>query len=82
MKTENLISFRECAFTWTSERTLIFNSLFFVLGSMCKSESVLALFDEISTGTEISRLVPVEAVLEFQDATLSTRLDLGIMNLR
>ena len=79
-QTEYLITLRrECAFAWARERTLIFNSISLVLGKMCQTESVDQLFAEISTGSSISRLIPVEAVIEYFDATIYTKLNLGNM---
>ena len=44
---------------------------------MCNTDLVVKLLSLTEIGPEISRLVPLETVLEFQDATVSTKLNLG-----
>ena len=75
-ETETLLVMREeCAFVLRRERVLIYNTLQFLLASMCNSATVGQLFTEIDPG--ISRIVPLESVVEFQDAVLSTNLNFG-----
>ena len=78
-KLENLFSLRrECAFSFRAEKNLLVQTLSFLMRSMCKTEKVFNLLTARRPfGSATSRLVPIESVLEYQDAVVSTNLNLG-----
>ena len=77
-KTEELLqsedSREECGFVLRQQRTLIFETLRLMLQFMCNSEAVESLINRTDiNGT--NRLVPLEIVTEYDDATISTDLN-------
>ena len=81
--TENLLGLRkECGFVIRQQSALILQTLAFLLTLMCRTVVVENFFDSINIETQQSndRLVPLELVYEFQDATVATDLKLGILS--
>ena len=73
-QTETLMqSIEECGYVLRQQRNLIFETLIQMLQFMCSSETV----GNLIAGTNINitnRLVPIELVTEYDDATISTDL--------
>ena len=81
-ETEKLLTLRnECAFVLQQQSTLIYNKLVFLMTSMCKTKVTdqLLQFLQINRvkSSPSARLVPLETVMELNDATLVTNLNLG-----
>ena len=86
--TEQLLTSREeCGFALRQQTNLIFTTLQLLLQVSCNTDTVTNLLNEIvvsrdSTNrlfekNETNRLVPLELVTEYEDATLSTNLNFG-----
>ena len=79
-ETEELLVLREeCAFVYLQQKEFILQTILSLLRNMCRIEVVITLIENTSPNQRASseRLVPLEAVNEFADATLVTDLNLG-----
>ena len=80
-ETEELLVLREeCAFVYLQQKEFILQTILrSLLLNMCRIEVVTTLIQNTSPNQRSSseRLVPLEAVNEFADATLVTDLNLG-----
>ena len=84
-ETEELLTLREeCAFVYLQQKEFILQTILrSLLINMCRIEVVITLIQNTSPDQRASsetiseRLLPLEAVTEFADATLVTDLNLG-----
>ena len=76
-RTEKLLQRKECEFVLNQQSNIIYKSLLFLLLSMCRSEIYKQW--NIFPPTQTSRLVPLHTVMELEDATISTNLNLGMV---
>ena len=76
-ETETLLKSRtECGFLFRQQRYFITNTILYLLRGMCSKESVDDLINNIVINPE-TRLVPLETVFEYQDATISSDIKSG-----
>ena len=66
---------KECAFLLQQQPNIIFQTLVFLLRSMCKGDVANELFQQLNLNS--ARLVPLNTVTEFEDATVATNLNFG-----
>ena len=78
-KTENLLTKRkECLFVHYHQTNLIYKNLIFLMRTMCKTRKMRNILYELDPKiSSSSRIVPINTVLEFEDATVFTNLNLG-----
>ena len=68
-----LLDIEDCGYFLREQTNLIFNTLQELLTRMCNTEAVNSLIAR--TSINVTRLVPIESVTEFEDATISTNLN-------
>ena len=73
-RTEQLLQRKDCEFVLHQQSNLIFKNLLFLMMSMCRSE----IYNQWNIfPIQTTRLVPLHSVMELENATISTNLNLG-----
>ena len=69
----------QCGFIFLEQRNLISQTIVQILESMCSTETLSIFISNINPTNPppSERLIPLEFVIEFEDATISTDLSLG-----
>ena len=79
LKTEDLVATQDCNYEILEQRTFIQDTALFLLFSMCNTSNLINRRRNKAIRTS-NRIIPIERVVEFENATISTNLNLGKFN--